>query len=298
MDDIAKSAAHWDAHQEWRLKQPDRIRWWESEAIWRSINHRVCGKAIPGGHAGLFDLLESKVSDLPLARAVSVGCGSGLHEMELVRRGLAGHFDLYDISQELVSAGRAHAEATGIGDKCSFMRANAFAEPPKPVYDLVFWGSALHHMPSAEDAVKWSYDSLRPGGWFLMTEYVGANRFQWSRATVSLVNLFRATLPQAVFRNDRNPTSPYKRFFNAPTLDDMAYDPSEAMDSEAIIPAVKKHFSRAEIKNIGGTIYHLGLEDILTNIPEDSRTLRYAICWDWMMRFIPNLAVAIAQKPS
>lgn len=297
MSGLERAASHLDAMDTWRRAQPERIRWWESETIWRVVNRRICGQDVAGPNAGLMRLMKSRMRR-QLDRAVSVGCGTGLHEMKFIQENIVKSFDLYDISRESMENGRNYALSIGLGDHCNYVHADAFETAAKPIYDLVFWGSSLHHMPDVDFAVKWSLDSLKPGGWFVMNEYIGENRFQWSRRTMACVNLFRALLPEAVFRNDIHPGQRHKRYLNAPTLADMENDPSEAMDSERIVTCVKHYFPSARIINIGGAIYHIGLSDILTNIPEESRTLKWSMAIDRLVSYVaPHYAVAVAQKP-
>jgi SAM-dependent methyltransferase len=296
MSGAEKAASHWDGMDEWRRAQPARIRWWESDTIWRVVNRRICGQGITGPNAGLMRLMQSRMR-LPLDRAVSVGCGTGLHEIKLIQENIVRSFDLYDISKGSMENGRNYALSIGLGDYCNYSHADAFETAARPIYDLVFWGSSLHHMPDVDLAVKWSLDALKPGGWFVMNEYIGEDRFQWSLRTMACVNFFRALLPEAVFRNEKTPGQQYPRYLKAPTLADMENDPSEAMDSERIVICVKRYFPKATIIDIGGAIYHIGLSDILTNIPEESRTLKWSMAIDRLVSYIvPHYAVAIAQK--
>lgn len=290
-----KSAAHWDTMQSWATAQPTRVRWWESERIQRDINKMICGKPLDGVGAGLMDLLGHH-TELPIKRAISIGCGPGVHEAIFVKSGIVEHFDLFDISPGQIAGGIANAESLGISDHMNFRAADAFDHATERDYDLVFWCGSLHHMPDTDDAVRLSHELLRPGGIFLMNEYVGADRFQWPNTMIALVNFGRAVLPEAVFRNPADPRAPFKRFVNRPTIAEMDYDPSEAVDAEAIIPTVKRYFPDAKIKNIGGNFYHVGLSDILTNIPENSRTLQWCMAYDRLISRIPHYAVALAQK--
>ena len=75
----------------------------------------------------------------------------------------------------------------------------------------------------------------------------------------------------------------------------MDYDPSEAVDSEAILPAIEKYFPKAIIRHAGGTVFAMVLNDILTNVHEDSELLDYLLGLDENID-IPHYAVAMAQK--
>lgn len=59
------------------------------------------------------------------------------------------------------------------------------------------------------------------------------------------------------------------------TLEEMLQaDPSEAADSENILPAFRKHFGNGTIIPLGGLIYVLGLDGIIINIADDSILLK------------------------
>lgn len=300
-DEATKSeqaGAFWDGWEAWRAAQPPRIRWNESEEIVRHVNARICGRPVDGFNQGLIDLFRERAgSDIPLARAVSVGCGNGGKEMTLLQQGLVQHFDLYDVSRASLDIGVALAAEWGLSERTNFIHGDACAQPADASYDLVFWDNSLHHMFDAHAAVRWSRDSLRPGGWFVMNDFVGADRFQFPTSALLLTRLVRTLLPQRYRANPADPNRPYLPYVRRPTLAEMAYDPSEAADSEAIIPALREIFPDAWIKPTGGTVYHLALNDILTNIPDGSPLLTRLLKLDDLTSFIPHFAVAIARKP-
>jgi len=59
-------------------------------------------------------------------RGVSVGCGSGIKEMMLVRAGIVERFELFEISEHRVNLGIETAEKRGISDRIEFHLAHAF----------------------------------------------------------------------------------------------------------------------------------------------------------------------------
>lgn len=72
-----------------------------------------------------------------------------------------------------------------------------------------------------------------------------------------------------------------RRFISRPSLEYMiATDPSEAADSEAILPAIRKIFKEPFIIPTGGIVYHIAIQFILNNISEDSDLLAYLLQLD------------------
>jgi hypothetical protein len=55
-----------------------------------------------------------------------------------------------------------------------------------------------------------------------------------------------------------------------PTIEKMiAMDPSEAVDSERIMSAVKEYFPQADIRDFGGAVFFLALNDMSKNSDSD-----------------------------
>lgn len=295
-----KAGDFWDTISDWRPKLAPRARWNQSPQIVRDHNLRTCGRVIEGDpNRGVIELLRDIAPGIfPVRRAVSVGCGDGVKELLLVKEGLVAHFDLFDVSATALARGRSVAVQWGVVDKVNFIHGTNYQRQLGTGYDMVYWDNALHHMFDARGAVQWSYDVLNPGGWFVMADFVGANRFQWPNEAIAIADLVRSSLPEGCFVNPMDPGTTYSRNTHCPTLQEMEYDPSEAADSEAIIPAIEAIFPNPIIRHVGGTVYHLAISDVLTNIPDGSVLLEYLINLDRSTSYIPHYAAAVAQKPA
>lgn len=241
-------------------------RWWQAERVLRHINLRVCGLPLVEGHAGFHRGIEARWgARLPLSRVVSVGGGTGGKELHCVARGLFAHVDLYELSHDAVTQGRALARAQGLEGRVTFHLADALTTAPRAHYDAVYWNNALHHMPDTPAAIAWSYDVLAPGGLFLMDDYVGASRFQWSERMLSVNRAWWRTLPEAYRRDPASgAVLPEPQRPDPQAL--MATDPSEAADSARILPALRARFPDVECVLTGGGVYHVGLNDVLHHL--------------------------------
>ena len=103
--------------------------------------------------------------------------------------------------------------------------------------------------------------ALKKDGLLAFEEYVGPNRFQWRTEQLDAVNDLLARIP-ARYRK-RYGLSVEKVRVKPPGLLRMwLADPSEAVDSESILPFVQDNFEILEIKNMGGTIAHALFHDI------------------------------------
>ncbi|MCW1841781.1 class I SAM-dependent methyltransferase [Prosthecomicrobium hirschii] len=291
----SRAAAYWNDPQ--RRSLPARARWWQFPTIHAHINRMTTGQAISGAHAGFHHLIEQAASRGPFARAVSVGCGTGVMEMELVVAGLVGELHLYEISSVRIAAGRKHAETLGITDKVFFHETDAFADCRDRTFDLVYWHDALHHMPDTEMAVAWSRERLRSGGIFAMNDFVGPSRFQWTDRMLDFGTRFRQGLPDRYLVAPGDPARSIPREVRRPTVEFMiTQDPSEAADSDRIIPSLKATFPDVLIRLTGGVIYHSALNDILSNIDEqaDEGLLKTALLLDESLTLLGETHYAVA----
>jgi arsenite methyltransferase len=96
---------------------------------------------------------------------LDVGCGEGLIGFAALERG-AGQVVFSDISQDLLDFCRETADALGVSDRCSFVRASAheLARMPDESVDVVTTRSVLIYVVEKEQAFREFFRVLRPGG--------------------------------------------------------------------------------------------------------------------------------------
>lgn len=273
-----KEAEYWSNYKE----DPDRTRWWQSPTIIQHYNKTICGKEIDGWNSGPIQLLKDKnlIPAGGFERAISIGCGSAQKEIHLIKEGIVKHFTCVDIAQGMIEKGKENAKNQSVEHQMDFICGDIYTmADKKEYYDLVFWDNSLHHMQSADNAIRISCELLNPEGLLFCNDFIGNSRFQWTDMQMAIVNGIRLYLTEEYFES-RNGNK-YPRFLSTPTLQQMMNtDPSEAADSENIIPAVKKYFKNPTIINTGGLVYHLCLEDILQNMPEKSEILIHMLTLD------------------
>lgn len=263
---LARAAEHWSKVQ----AGPQRTRWWQSPLIVSHINRNYCGKAVRGTDGGDIELLRQIGEGRCYERAVSVGCGGAHHEIRLLQEDVVGAFDLFEISEARAEAALARARQLGLEDRVTIRLEDAFAVPPEPRYDLVYWKDALHHMFDAFAAVRWSREVLKSGGMFFMNDFVGPSLMQYTDRQLDLAERARAALPEPYLTNPHRPEErvPLRRARPNPAR--MAeIDPSECADSSNILPAVRSVFPDAVVIPTGGIVYTLALNDILANFDEE-----------------------------
>lgn len=296
MDDAtARAAKFWDNAP----RVANRARWWQSPTVVRHINRRVCGQPVDGVHAGFHRRLAEFAS--PICKAVSVGCGNGAKEIGLVLSGQVKEFHLFEISAERVKAGKARAADLGVSGRVHFHLADAFEACRATDFDLVYWNNALHHMMDVRAAVEWSRDRLKDDGVFAMDDFVGPSRFQWSDRSLEFASKFRSSLTAGRLISPSDPSKSLVAAIKRPTIEDMIKaDPSEAADSDNIIPALRFVFPDVTIQFTGGAIYHLGLNDVLANFKEDEEGLGIALLLDDALSEMGEnqYAIALARRRS
>jgi SAM-dependent methyltransferase len=297
--DRDRAGKYWD--QQLIKKLPERIRWWEDRTTLEHINRIVEGRATDGMHAGFHNRILKFFPDKPAERAISVGCGVGTKEWELLRIGAVKHFDLYDISEANILHGRKHAEINGFADRVTYRYADVFEVETESDYDLVYWNNSLHHMSDVYQALRFSHDRLRFSGLLAIDDYVGPTRFQWTEENLRWARLIRHNLPDRLLKNPWAPGHMVPRQIMPQTPDEIvAIDPSEAMDSGRILSALYEVFPSVEIIPTGGALYHLALSDIYCNFvtEDDNVLLRQILMLDQLLaeNGTTQYAVAFASK--
>ena len=247
-----------------------KSRWWQFLSVRMELNSRLSRCSKKGG-----DIYEiaSSLDILPCDKAISVGCGNAGKEIDLVRKGLVKHFDLYELSEARLTKAKEMAAKFNVIDSFSFNCSDAFNKKiNSESYDLVYWDNSLHHMLDVEKAVAWSYRVLKHGGGILVNDFIGASRFQWSNEELEYAARIRECFVGSKYLKDPAISDQYRNIqVKRPSKIGMwREDPSEAADSDRIEESMKKHFPSLSIYPLGGVGYHLAVNDILANF-DDSK---------------------------
>ncbi|MEQ8925661.1 MAG: methyltransferase domain-containing protein [Fulvivirga sp.] len=252
----------------WSKKKTSRNRWWFDPRIIQYINYLVCGERLNGRSEGIISKLR-KIG--PFEKGISVGCGVASKELRLLRKGIVNHFDLYELSEERIKKGQINAKKNNLHAKVNFNQGDVFSsdQVKDNSYDFVHWNSSLHHMFDVDSALTWSKRKLKTGGVLYLEEYTGPNRLQYTDEMLQLANSIRRALPERLFlKEDGEKYAIETGRINKEKLIEM--DPSEAPDSENIIPSLLKHFPQAEVFPEGGLVYNISLKGLYDNLQKES----------------------------
>jgi 2-polyprenyl-3-methyl-5-hydroxy-6-metoxy-1,4-benzoquinol methylase len=215
----------------------------------------------------------------PAPLALSLGCGFGLWERIALQQNLCERIEAYDVSEAAIAQARIYAAEAGLADRVTYGVIDMeSAELPTARYDAIFGISSLHHVQGLDRLFATCRQALKLGGLFFIDEYVGPARFQSATHVVALINHVIQLLPpeyrSSVYLNG----AARETYSNIPLEWFAANDPSEAITSDQIVPALQKHFAIIDNKPYGGALLHMLLSGTAGNFdphkPADAALIR------------------------
>ncbi len=274
----ARTAEHWGKHAD-AWYQGGAMHWTELEAVQRRINRRVSGDPLVDPYQ--YVLARYFAGRLPLERALTLGCGTGELERGLVQYGFCSRHDAFDIAEESILKARDAARRAGLEHLRYEVADVNRIELPAQTYDCVWGVHSIHHLAALEHVFGQVRRALKPGVYFVLNEFVGPTRFQWTDRQLEVINGLLRTLP-AHLRVRCGTAQTLKSEVTRPTIAEMKrIDPSEAIRSAEIRPLFPRYFEVVEVKGYGGTVLHMLLHEIAGNFqnadPATSAILE-AIC--------------------
>lgn len=233
---------------------------------------------------------------------VSLGCGAGSHEIKLASLNPEIRVKGYDIAQKLITLGLKIAQEKSLPNlELSVGDVYKLNFEPESV-DCFFFHSALHHFKDIHsfiaDKVK---PALRKGGFVIIHEYVGPNRLNLPKHQIEFCTncLKEVILPENKKILLTNMTK--TRCYRLGRLRMIVSDPSECVDSEQILPVLRRYFKELEFKNLGGNILVPTLKHIAHHyIEKNTDELRELIRREesYLSNHAPDFVFAVYQKYS
>ncbi len=218
--------------------------WLANPAVRAAVNRRITGdpKKWP-----LEWFRETFAERLSLAEALSIGCGAGSLERDLVAKGVCERITGIDIAGPPLEKARQEATAAGLAGQLSYVQADArsFLQQRKADLDAVFFHASLHHFDRLDELLQLIASALKPRGLLYLDEYVGPSRHQWSSLRLLVPNLVYYTLPRSTRRVG---------LVRAPVNRE---DPTEAVASHEIVPAIARRLKILERRDYGGNLLSL-----------------------------------------
>lgn len=227
-----------------------RLRTWGREPIVRRrINQRITGSP----DQWPMDWLVEYLGERRFPRALSLGCGEGALERDLMAKGLCGSILGLDLSDQALDLARQRAAEAGYPTVDYQLADLDRLQLDEGAWDAVFVHQALHHVRALEDCLRQVAAALPADGLLYLDEYVGPSRHEWDRQLLAAAESAYQELPAAI-RRRRRLQLPVDR-----------WDPSEAVRASEILPMVRQFFDIQEQRDYGGHLLsvihpHLRLE--------------------------------------
>jgi SAM-dependent methyltransferase len=189
------------------------------------------------------DWFQSWLQGRRFGRVLSIGCGTGALERDLVQRNLCDRVDAFDGSIVSLLLARNAAAAAGFGGRIRYFSADFNAPAlPRHRYDAVFFHQSAHHVAALEKLYSSILRTLKPGRLLYLDEYVGPSRFDWMEDLIAPQQEVFSALPPHVRTTEKLPL-PIK-------ID----DPSEAIRSSEIEPQLAVGFRTVARRPYGGNL--------------------------------------------
>jgi SAM-dependent methyltransferase len=246
--------------EEWK-----RYYWQSHPVTQRHINRLMTGDA----DESWLTFIKRRFLPDGAGRGLSLGCGHGWTEREALRLELCKSFDAIDISEGALEVARRLAREEGFSDCVLYKQADLNnVELERANYDVAIAAQVLHHVDALEHLLDGVAAALRPGGLFVVNEYVGPARFQWLDKTQDLMNRILELLPEDYKVSQRSGLVK-ERIDRAPPEEIARVDPSESIRSDEIPELLRSRFEVLYHADFGGTINQFLLADIATNFQKE-----------------------------
>lgn len=190
-----QTAKHWDSDP-WNTGQV--VFWLQHPSVQRRLAIKESGRA--DGNWIDHTLEAYFAGRLPLARCLSLGCGRGRVEMQWAARQAFVACDAYDISPGSIADALADAEAAGYANVHFGVADINQIELSPQAYDAAWAVGSAHHFSALEHIFSQVATALKPGGLFILHEYVGPNRFQFPPYQRQVIQACLDLLPPATRR--------------------------------------------------------------------------------------------------
>src|SRR6266536_3840501 len=176
---------------------------------------------------------------LKFEHGLTLGCGAGRCERELLRNGVCQTFHGIDISEDAIAAAREIAKEQNLPLTYEVDDLN-FLELPEKTFDLVVAQTCLHHILFLERVAEQVWRSLKADGYLWIHDFVGETQQQHDPKRLSIMNRILAILPEKFRKNKINGrlVAEIKR----PEPGQLG-SPFESIRSGEIIPVFQRRFT-------------------------------------------------------
>lgn len=261
--------------------------WWVIPEVKKRWNKLISGDE----DVDYYQYISTKyLSDKQDLRGLSLACGTGFRELHWVQLCDFKKIEAYDISPSEIEIARKRAGEKNYQDTIDYQVADvSHLALSDNAYDAVFVEQSLHHFSPLNEILKKINRTLKMDGYFILDEFVGPTRFQWTDRQREIVNGILKLLPRK-YKTIRKYREIKKKVYQPSRLSMMLKDPSEAVESSRIMPLLEDIFEIVEIKPYGGTILNLLFDGIADNfLDADTQTKEYLkLCFEMEDLFLSS----------
>lgn len=211
--------------------------WNDLQCVRDRINERISGRADESWQSHLARRYGC------FQRALSLNCGNGWVERELVERGIVSEAVGVDYSAELLA--EACEKAISAHLPITYLQTDVNqATFPASGFDLVINHAAGHHIACLDQVFRHICSEAGQETLFVSFDYVGPHRNQYSYDAWRKASEVNSALPPAL-----------QQHMIYPSLATMIHDdPTEAIHSELIVETLHRYFDVTRAVPLGGAI--------------------------------------------
>jgi SAM-dependent methyltransferase len=261
MSEATKKAAEW-----WSDPQSEApgTQWVGVPGVLENINLRASGDPAIDWINHSASLLINFTKPI---KALSVGCGFGRIEQILRYRDFCQLIHGVDVAESAIEGARKAAKSEGLRGLTYEVADLNTAEFPAETYDAVYAHASLHHVFHLEHLLDQIKQTLKPGGLFVVYEYIGPSQMQFPQRDLELADTFLKVIPERYRRMRRQ--EGIKKAAVRLSLDMVnSSDPSEGIRASEIVPLIASRFEIMHFRYIGGTLLLLIFNEIAGNFDE------------------------------
>jgi ubiquinone/menaquinone biosynthesis C-methylase UbiE len=249
-----KLSEHQRIKSAWEHVNAPPTNWWDIPLVRARWNCLITGTSETGYHQYISQKWPDHRRDL---LALSLGCGTGHNELTWASLKRFSRIDAYDFSTQRIQAAVDAALKGGYSQLIRYAVGDVFSiEITENRYDVIMVEQSLHHFSPLDELLSRISAWLKKDGYFVVNEYVGPHRFQWTKRQMEAANGLLSLLP-VKYKTLWNSNTVKKSVMRPSHLRMILSDPSEAIESDQIVPLLRSKFDIIEFKGYGGSILHL-----------------------------------------
>ncbi|HEX3620373.1 MAG TPA: class I SAM-dependent methyltransferase [Candidatus Udaeobacter sp.] len=262
MSEVTRKAAEWWSHPE---SEAPETQWVRVPGVVENMNRRATGDPAIDWINHSASLLVSFAKPI---KALSVGCGFGAIERILRSRDFCQLVHGVDVAENAIESARKTAQVEELHGLTYEVADLNTAKFPPQTYDVVYAHASLHHIFHLEHILDQIKQTLKPGGLFVVYEYIGPSQMQFPRRDLELADIFLKVIPERYRKLQRREGIKKEAFRSS--LDAMnSSDPSEGIRASEIVPLVASRFEIRHFRYVGGTLLLLVFNEIAGNFSEN-----------------------------